>query len=446
MGRISHLHRRWPVLTSAAVLLLASAGLAANQLTSQAADGHLATASSGCGKAPTLRSGTQSLDSGGQNRSYILEVPDTYDSSHPYRLVFAFHWMGGRAEDVANGYGAAYYGLQALADDSAIFVAPQGLGNGWANPGGRDIAFVDDMVTQLEAGLCVDTTQLFSLGFSYGGGMSYALACARATTFRAVAIYSGGLISGCSGSSQPIAYLQAHGISDNVLPISGAATMRNTFAKINGCTAANPPDPAAGSGTHTSYSYSGCSSGHPVSWYAFDGGHIPFPADSNGTRWLPGETWKFFTQFPATPPPATTPSATTPSATTPSATGEPGTTPPATTPTMTPTATDTGAPIGQPGATCTATYDGRASWPGGFLGVVTVTAGPSTVNGWTVGLTVPDGVSLIRVWNGVLTGSAPHFTVRNRQYNATLAPGSSAVFFVLGTGSVTALTPTCTSP
>src|SRR5947208_14375104 len=35
------------------------------------------------------------------------------------------------------------------------------------------------------------TTLFRSSGFSYGGAMTYALACARATTFRAVAVYSG---------------------------------------------------------------------------------------------------------------------------------------------------------------------------------------------------------------------------------------------------------------
>jgi poly(3-hydroxybutyrate) depolymerase len=37
------------------------------------------------------------------------------------------------------------------------------------------------MVKLIEEDLGVDTTRLFALGFSYGGGMSYAIACARAT-------------------------------------------------------------------------------------------------------------------------------------------------------------------------------------------------------------------------------------------------------------------------
>ncbi|KJK43006.1 poly(3-hydroxybutyrate) depolymerase, partial [Lentzea aerocolonigenes] len=97
------------------------------------------------------------------------------------------------------GYNWSYYGLRKLADQASngtIFVAPQGNGNGWANPGGQDLTFIDDLVRLLDNSLCVDTSQRFAGGFSYGGGMSYAIACARANVFRAVVVYSGGVLSG----------------------------------------------------------------------------------------------------------------------------------------------------------------------------------------------------------------------------------------------------------
>jgi poly(3-hydroxybutyrate) depolymerase len=262
-------------------------------------------ASAGCGQSPTLMSGTHSIQTSGQNRSFILSIPDDYDSNHPYRLIFAFHWNGGTAEDIDSG-GAdqdlwSYYGLRALSDNSTIFVAPQGLNNGWANSGGQDITFVDDMIRQVEEDLCVDTTRLFSVGFSYGGGMSYALACARATVFRAVAVYSGAQLSGCSDGTQPIAYLGIHGISDGTCNISGGRSLRDRFVSNNGCTAQNPPEPSQGSLTHTCTSYTGCSSGHPVRWCAFDGGHTPGAVDGGGDSgartWTKGEVWDFFTQF-----------------------------------------------------------------------------------------------------------------------------------------------------
>ena len=164
------------------------------------------------------------------------------------------------------------------------------------------MTFVDDMVRQIEGGLCVDTTQLFSAGFSYGGAMTYALACARATVFRAVAVYSGANLSGCSGGTQPIAYMGLHGLRDNVLPISSGRALRDTFVRNNGCTSQNPPEPANGSLTHIVTAYSGCRSGYPVVWAAFDGAATtPVPIDGStgdGWRtWTSAAVWKFFTQF-----------------------------------------------------------------------------------------------------------------------------------------------------
>ena len=281
-----------------------------------------AGASSGCGKAPALASGTHTIQSSGQTRSYILRLPSGYDSGHPYRLVFGFHWVGGTMNDVdsggTDGYNWSYYGLRKLADaagNGTIFVAPQGDNNGWADPGGQDVTFVDDMLNQFESGLCIDTGQIFSSGFSYGGSMTYALACARPTVFRAVAVYSGANLSGCSGGTQPVAYIGLHGIRDNVLPIANGRALRDTFVRNNQCTPQNPPEPAYGSLTHIVTAYSGCLPGYPVVWAAFDGaGHDPGPIDgSTGDgwhTWTSGVVWNFFSQFQSGGPPPTSPSST----------------------------------------------------------------------------------------------------------------------------------------
>ncbi|MET8995693.1 RICIN domain-containing protein [Amycolatopsis sp. NPDC004169] len=263
------------------------------------------TPSAGCGKNPTLTSGTRTIQSNGKSRSFILKIPDSYDKSTPHRLTFGFHWLGGTAEQVASGgsdgYAWAYYGMQSQSGNSTIFVAPQGLNNGWGNSGGEDVTFTDDMVRLIENDLCVDTTQLFSIGFSYGGAMSYALACARANVFRAVvAIAAPGAISGCSGGTQPIAYMGIHGVSDN---IGAGRGLRDTFVRNNGCTPQNAPEPAAGSKTHYLTVYSGCRTGYPVVWAPFDGGHQQGPVDgctgceSGARSWDKAEIWKFFSQF-----------------------------------------------------------------------------------------------------------------------------------------------------
>ncbi|MDG4828225.1 RICIN domain-containing protein [Solwaraspora sp. WMMD1047] len=320
-------HRWRSLIAVAATVVLASAGLVGVRLVAAAADTVPLAATAGCGRAPGLNSGTHTIQSSGQNRSFILRVPANYNNNNPYRLIFAFHWRGGTMNDVSSGGSSgsvwSYYGMQEQSNNTAILVAPQGIGNGWANSGGQDVTFVDDMIRRIDEALCVDTTQRFALGFSYGGGMSYALACARANVFRAVAVYSGAQLSGCSGGTQPIAYFGLHGISDNVLNISAGRSLRDTFVRNNGCAAQSPREPSQGSGQHFTTLYS-CRAGYPVQWAAYDSGHGPAPVDGcsgceDGARtWTRAEVWRFFAQFQGgsqptpTPPGQTTPPPTDP--------------------------------------------------------------------------------------------------------------------------------------
>ncbi|WP_020524108.1 RICIN domain-containing protein [Catelliglobosispora koreensis] len=270
----------------------------------------------GCGKNPGLASGTHTIQSSGKSRSFVLRIPANYNNNHAYRLIIGYHWRGGTMNDVATGGSSgaawAYYGMQEQSNNSAILVAPQGLGNGWANSGGEDITFTDNILSRLDSELCIDTTQRFAMGFSYGGGMSYSIACSRANVFRAVVVYAGAQLSGCSGGTQPIAYFGIHGISDNVLNISQGRSLRDTFVRNNGCAAQNPAEPGPGSGRHITTTYS-CRAGYPVQWAAFDGGHGPAPVEGcsgceDGVRtWTKGEAWRFISQFQTGQPPSSSP-------------------------------------------------------------------------------------------------------------------------------------------
>ncbi|MEU1587312.1 cellulose binding domain-containing protein [Micromonospora sp. NPDC005710] len=421
-----------PSIAAAALLLAATTGGALSSgfgATAAAATNGTLAATAGCGKAPTLASGTRTIQSSGQSRTYNLRIPDGYDRNHPYRLIFGFHWLNGSANNVTS---AGYYGLQPLSNNSTIFVAPQGLNAGWANTNGRDLTLFDDISRQIENDLCVDTTQRFALGWSYGGAMSYAVACARPTIVRAVTVLSGANLSGCNGGTQPVAYFGIHGIYDSVLNISQGRQLRDTFVRNNGCTAQSPREPSRGSLTHITTAYAGCRAGYPVQWAAFDGDHTPSPVDGSGSpndsrTWTSGEIWRFFSQFASTTPP------TTPPPTDPPPTDPPPTTPP---------------PTGEPG-TCAATYRTLNTWPGGFQAEVTVANNSSTpLNGWTVGLTLASGQAISSLWSGVNTGTSGSVTVRNAPYNGAVGPNASTTFgfTATGNGATAPGSVTCTSP
>ncbi|KAI1812561.1 alpha/beta-hydrolase [Poronia punctata] len=264
--------------------------------------GILAENSAGCGKDPTISNQRYQMTVNGKTREYIMKIPDDYDSSHPYRLVFTWHQLGGSAQKIVDGEnpqaGGAlpYYGLEAISEGSAIFVVPDGLNAGWANEGGEDLTFFDQMLEEVENALCIDTNLRFSTGFSYGGGMSYALACDRSDQIRAVAVISGAELSGCQGGSSPVAYYGQHGTSDSVLNVDLGRQLRDRFVTNNGCQAVSEPQPNGGNSVKTEYQ--GCQEGYPVTWVIHDGDHNPSQVDQGqSTPFAPQNSWDFFTQF-----------------------------------------------------------------------------------------------------------------------------------------------------
>ncbi|MDT7786657.1 MAG: hypothetical protein QOF58_5076, partial [Pseudonocardiales bacterium] len=94
---------RWLVAAATAALVLPGAGAGVADASTPSVTTDQAAATPGCGKAPTLRNGKLTIQSGGKNRSFILSIPDNYDNTRQYRLVFGFHWYGGTAEQVAGG-------------------------------------------------------------------------------------------------------------------------------------------------------------------------------------------------------------------------------------------------------------------------------------------------------------------------------------------------------
>jgi len=259
--------------------------------------------SAGCGKAKTLTNKQYSMQVNGKNRNYILNIPDNYDQNRPYRLVFTWHQRGASAqkivngEDITKGGALPYYGLKAIANNSAIFVVPDGLNQGWANSGGEDVTFFDQMVKTVEADLCVNTALRFSTGFSYGGAMSYSLACSRPDMIRAVAVISGAELSGCSGGTKSVAYYGQHGTSDSVLNISMGRQIRDKFVAANGCKKpASEPAPSGSNSVLTKYT--GCKDGYPLTWVIHNGDHNPSQVNSGSkVPFAPQNSWDFFTQF-----------------------------------------------------------------------------------------------------------------------------------------------------
>lgn len=279
---------------SKAVETAVTGGTSNSETTPSDSSSPSSSSSKGCSAAEPLKSGRASIDVSGTKREYILKVPDGYVASKPYKLIFAFHWKGGSANDVVTGNtgGGPYYGLEKRANGSAIFVAPEGIDAGFANTNGRDIALVRALLELFESKLCIDSTRIFSTGFSYGGMMSDAIGCELADVFRAIAPMSGGIpnaqhpYSGCNQvNDHPIAVWMAHGDNDSVVPLAAGKAALEIFVTRNQCksqTSPVTPSPCV--------AYQGCATGYPVHWCQFSGGH-------GAPDFASAAIWDFFNQF-----------------------------------------------------------------------------------------------------------------------------------------------------
>ena len=207
-----------------------------------------------------------------KTREYYLQLPASYDPSKPYPVVFQFHPLTGTAEQALTMYRIS------TGMPDAIYITPQGLkkfeqflnqeATGWGNVDGEDIQFTLDMLDKAKTDYCVDTARVFSVGFSYGGMMSYAIGCELGGTFRAIAPMSGATISGCKLSGKPIAMWGAHGKNDSVVSLASGQQARDKILKQNGCgTTTKPVDPSP------CVQYDGCPADSPVIWCEWDGDH-----------------------------------------------------------------------------------------------------------------------------------------------------------------------------
>ncbi|ADG89473.1 cellulose binding domain-containing protein [Thermobispora bispora] len=87
------------------------------------------------------------------------------------------------------------------------------------------------------------------------------------------------------------------------------------------------------------------------------------------------------------------------------------------------------------------------SWNEGWQGEVTVRAGSTPINGWTVRWTWPGSQSITQLWGGdhQPSGSGT-VTVRNAPWNGSLGADASTTFGFLASGSPATPAATCTSP
>jgi polyhydroxybutyrate depolymerase len=160
-----------------------------------------------------------------RNRRSALIAPAGYRPGVEYPLVVSLHpfILGPDAWET-------YSGLAAAASQRGYWVLlPQGSEPGprWAVPGGLDtgpddIAWVDSLIRETAATVCVDGDRVFAAGFSAGAAMSVGLSCELPGRFRAIAGSGGTNLTSLCPDAGPVDALILHGSADPIAPPSGS--------------------------------------------------------------------------------------------------------------------------------------------------------------------------------------------------------------------------------
>ncbi len=177
----------------------------------------------GCGSS-TVRDGQEkvTISSGGVERWYLRHVPPAHDGSTPVPVVVDLHGYSEGAEVHAVVSQLGPYGD----DQGFVTLTPHGQGEGpvplWDTaPGGPDQAFLEGMLDDVEASLCVDTARVFVTGLSNGAMMTSMLACELADRLAAAAPVAGVTKVADCDADRPVPVVAFHGTDDGFLAYEG---------------------------------------------------------------------------------------------------------------------------------------------------------------------------------------------------------------------------------
>jgi len=251
----------------------------------------------------------------GGDRPVTVHVPASYEPGKPAPLLILLHAYG----STGSGHDRYFHVGAAAAERGFLYAYPDGTTDTSGNrfwsatdaccdfdrTGVNDVAYLDSLITAIQAVLAVDPKRIDLIGHSSGGFMTYRMACTHADRIAAIASLAGATFANPAdcGPSGPVAVLQIHGTADDTIAydggtIQGLGSGRSmssypgaektvaTWARYDGCgdpavvdervdvdadisVAGNPAEAAV-------TRWSGCQPGGAVElWTIPNGGHVP---------------------------------------------------------------------------------------------------------------------------------------------------------------------------
>ncbi len=202
---------------------------------------------------------TRTVQAGASLRTYILYIPDSYTGTNPSPLIIDYHPI---SSDGEKQHASSPY--PAITDSEGVVMAfPDGMsgpiGTAW-NMGpccvdeADDVAFARAIVQDVTATACIDSSRVYAIGTSMGGGMAHYLACKASDIFAAAAPSAFDLVEEIIDECvpvRPISIISFRGTADPLVPYEGgyssvvpshpvtflgAEKTLEKWAEINGCT------------------------------------------------------------------------------------------------------------------------------------------------------------------------------------------------------------------
>jgi polyhydroxybutyrate depolymerase len=299
---------------------------------------------------------TFSLRSGGMRRSYRLHLPPAAATGQALRLVLSLHgatqndWlqeatsgMDGSADQ--NGYLVAYPNgtkvSKVLTPDPIAGQEQYSWDAGvcCGLPVTRhidDVAFLEQVISDIEARTAVDRSRIYVTGMSAGGMMAYAMAAEDANQIAAIASVAGQVELPRVNPTRPVPTMEFHSVNDPVALWAGGASpeSKDRYSVMQGihkwvaadkCSkrpydssrVVGAPGTESVGESATLVTYTGCAAGVEVAlWRLTGSGHVwpgaPFNLGPPSTWVLQGvgrgtvlvnanqAMWDFFKQYSLT--------------------------------------------------------------------------------------------------------------------------------------------------
>lgn len=186
---------------------------------------------------------SETISSGGMERSYMLYVHSRYNNSRPTPLVFNFHGLDSNA---AGQYG--YTEMHMLAEKfKFILVTPNGYGSSWngglcCDPAAAadidDVGFASDLIDKIMEDYCINPDRVFSTGISNGGFISNRLACELSDRIAAIAPVASANYTNYTlacAPPRPVPIIAFNGTADVLVPYAHGVASMQAWANHNGC-------------------------------------------------------------------------------------------------------------------------------------------------------------------------------------------------------------------